>query len=243
MKTYVTADTRLPFDIAYLRYGDTPGVVGPYNGERVKDTRINHWMLKNNTDDFLLMPPVAIGFVERCQSFLTHRGMEDIWRKRYAYLTIDTKTVESGEAQRTVGWHIDGMQGDEVLIKVPPDITFVWCNDLPTRFSSSDLNLTDLNTSKDNVFAAMEKRIQLKDTFFIDPGIIYYITAYMPHTGEIARRQIVNRVFMRLGFSLTPITSVRMTVNPRIVYNYPIHKTSGEIPAHLKKETNAIYNG
>lgn len=30
---------------------------------------------------------------------------------RYVYLTIDDKSVESGESQRVCGWHLDSLQG------------------------------------------------------------------------------------------------------------------------------------
>ncbi len=119
-------------------------------------------------------------------------------------------------------------------LKVPPDIAFVWCNALPTRFLSGGIDLGDLDPSRDNIFDALEQRIDPARTFTVRPGTIYLIHAYMPHTGEIAAKPIPHRAFLRLSFSLTPITSRKLTINPGIAFNYPVHTTSGEIPSHLR---------
>lgn len=54
---------------------------------------------------------------------------------RYLYLTIDTLFVNAGETQRTPGWHVDCMQGDEVPIKKPSQLTFSWCDTLPMEYA------------------------------------------------------------------------------------------------------------
>jgi hypothetical protein len=241
----IRSSLRAPFNLAELKTGDTPRYLSQWDFPVDRGIRVNHWMLKtannNATDVFAHINPFGGGvirFVERSLNHLLQRGCADLYIGRYLYLTIDTKPVPMGEAQRVPGWHLDGMQGDEVPDKVAPDIAFVWCDGLPPRFLSGGIDVTDLNPSEDNIFKAMDDRIdgteRRQDTFALSSYGLYLIHAYMPHTGVIATEDTPYRTFLRLSCSLTPITSQRMTINPKIRYDYPTHTTSGEIPARLK---------
>ncbi len=58
------------------------------------------------------------------------------------------------------------------------------------------------------------------------------MNAYHVHTATTAESKLYRR-FVRLSYTNTPITSIKMTVNPDIKYNYQIKVTSGNIPTNL----------
>lgn len=59
------------------------------------------------------------------------------------------------------------------------------------------------------------------------------INPYHIHTATKAINKIY-RHFIRVAFTEIPVTSVKMTINPKIEYNYQYHITTGEIPSYLK---------
>ena len=223
------------FDLKYLKYTREPIEVMPFSFKDFTNARVNHYMLKNSTDaeltlgDFKNQPEIK-KFIQACIDECKKLGLS--WEGRWCYLTIDQMLVEAGKSQREFGWHIDGMQGDEVQIKVPADFQFIWADATPTRFCTKTFNVEGLNSSIHNVFNWLGKQTEEKYCYNLEKEKIYLMNAYHVHSATISDR-VQYRRFVRLSFTKTPITSVKMTINPDIKYNYAIHQTTGNIPKNL----------
>lgn len=153
---------------------------------------------------------------------------------RYIFITVDTVMIQPGKSQRTPGWHIDGMQGDEVPVKLPIDFQFIGSNKLPTQFLNQSFDLSAFNPSEHNLFKVLESQADEKKIVETKANQFYFMTPYDVHRGQVAQEEIVDRIFVRLSFTHVPVTSKKMTLNPTIDYGYPVHSTPGEIPRYLK---------
>lgn len=152
----------------------------------------------------------------------------------YCYLTIDTTYVKAGQTQRTPGWHVDGLQGDEVPTKYPSDITFTWCDRLPPEVAVQSFDLPDhVNLSEYNIFECLSILVQNDRIGKLAPKTIYAMDSYCVHRGSIAPANMP-RTFIRVSYTHIPVTSTKMTINPKMPYNYEIHTTTGNIPKDLK---------
>lgn len=153
---------------------------------------------------------------------------------RYTYLTIDTAPVKKGEYQRTPGWHVDGLQGDEVPIKQQSDTIFTWCDVLPFEYAAQTFPLPAyVNMSDYNIFEILGSLVQPEHIRQTEPKTLYCMDSYCVHRGVPASED-TDRTFVRLCYTDIPVTSTKMTLNPEMDYDYAIHTTSGEIPKHLK---------
>lgn len=152
----------------------------------------------------------------------------------YCYITIDSKDVNFGSTQRDDGWHIDGMQGDEISNKTMSDITFTISNNLPTLFVKQKFNINGFNSSKHNLFKWVSRQINEENIIQSQTHKVYLMNAYCVHKAMVNLKQKQSRFFVRISFTKTPITSKKMTINPLMTYDYPIHTTSGNIPDYLK---------
>lgn len=228
-------ETESTFDLSYLEFTREPIEVASFSFNQFTDKRVNHYMLKNNDEstfsfgDFEEDSEIT-KFVNLCVDECKRLNLD--WQNRWCYLTIDQMLVEKGKSQREFGWHIDGMQGDEVAQKVPADFQFIWADATPTKFCTKTFNIEGLDPSKHNVFNWLGRQTEERFCYTLDKFKIYLMNAYHVHSATIS--DIVQyRRFVRLSFTNTPITSVKMTVNPAIKYNYQIHKTTGNIPKNL----------
>jgi hypothetical protein len=125
------------------------------------------------------------------------------------------------------------MQGDEVTTKRKADFQFIWCDSDPTLFSSQKFDMSSFNHNHDNIFKYLEKQINPNKISEIIRNQVYLMNPYHVHSAKESKES-PNRLFIRASFSYVPVTSIKMTINPHIQYNYPIHQSSGIPPRHLK---------
>lgn len=165
---------------------------------------------------------------------VTDRYEEFVGHYPYLYLTIDTLPVVEGSTQRTPGWHVDCVQGDEVPVKKPSNLTFSWSNTVPMEYVEQPFKLPDyVSVSTHNIFECLAALVNPKNIRQCEEQMLYCINTYCVHRSAVATED-THRTFIRLSYTHVPITNVLMTVNPKIEYDYPVHSTAGKIPKHLK---------
>lgn len=153
---------------------------------------------------------------------------------RYLYLTIDTLFVNAGETQRTPGWHVDCLQGDEVPIKKPSQLTFSWCDTLPMQYADQSFVLPAyVNVSEYNIFECLAQLVKPESIRHCEPNTLYAMNTYCVHRSAVAKTD-TPRTFIRLSYTHVPITNTKATLNPKMDYDYVYHTTAGNIPKHLK---------
>ena len=202
------------FDLRFLSQSRFPIELGSYHFSELPNLRLNHYLVKlNNGDEYQLgdLDTKEIKeFIDICLKKLDEFNLSVI--DRYCYITLDQKWVEKDETQRTPGWHIDGMQGDEVKKKVPGDITFLWCNALPTKFTSQSFETADLDPSTQNVFNYLSRQVREGSVISAEANKVYMVGPYHVHEASEATEKVY-RIFLRVSYTNTPITSVKMTLN------------------------------
>lgn len=193
--------------------------------------RLNHYCIKlNNCSNFEYgdLDKETIKGIKYFISFLPScLNIKD----RYCYITIDNKPVRKGSSQRVSGLHIDGLQGNEVPTKKEGDFSLIWMNKLPTQYVINPSIPPLFNLSKKNFFNYLnKKKFKVKS---LKTCTLYLINSYMIHQSVISKVD-QDRLFIRISFSKIPVTSIKMNKNNSLCYNYNIHTTTGNIPAHLK---------
>ena len=120
------------------------------------------------------------------------------------------------------------------------DFQFIWSNVLGTEFCIQPFTSQGLDPSKHNVFTFLSKQVNEENICKFNNGDIILMNCYHVHRSQENQIQTkgkeerkIFRQFMRLSCTHTPITSIKMTINPDIEYNYPFHCTLGNIPLHL----------
>lgn len=202
--------------------------------ELYQEKRLNHYLIKQPNDNCLYVDGLhsnLISFINICLNEALEKIPDTL--KRYVYLTFDNVEVKANTSQRVHGWHIDGLQGDEVPEKVNNCFQFICFNNLPTLFTEQTFNLDGYNLSKDNIFKVLGDQVNPSDVYTTEKDTLYFMNPYMVHTAALANKDC-KRLFVRLYFSHLPITSKKATINPRICYDFKPHTTSGNIPNHLK---------
>ncbi len=196
--------------------------------------RVNHLLIKNPYSAFKIPDFISksvSSLIQRCYENAKENKIIDL-SERYVYLTYDNSVVEKGHCQRDSGYHIDGMQGSEVVSKVNNCFQYIWLNNLPTVFCNQKFDALRLEPSKHNYFKHFENQVIESKVFSIEKNSVYFVNPYMIHRASVALyRQ--KRTFIRIYFSHLPITSVKATINPDIVYPFKPHVTTGEIPESL----------
>jgi hypothetical protein len=228
-------ETENIFDLNYLKFTREPIEVSDFSISDVLKMRVNHYMIKSNSSNDYFYGELEQydeikSFVKICTEESQKLGLDTY--DRYCYLTIDQKQVEPGTSQREFGWHIDGLQGKEVEEKKPADYQFIWCDATPTRFCTQTFDISGLDVTVHNVFKWLSKQVKEKLCYLLQKNKIYLMNAYHLHSATKAE-SITYRKFIRVSFTMTPITSIKMTINSDISYNYKIHVTSGDIPKQL----------
>ena len=221
------------FNLDFLKTTREPIEVGKFNFITFPTTRLNHYMIKSNDSDDIIFGDIKDEeikrFVNECYSLQKKFNKDN----RYIYLTIDQNIVSPGKTLREAGWHLDGLQGDEVSVKKNADYQFIWSDSLPTKFCTQEFDIDELDLSKVNAFKFLGKQVIESRCYLLNPNTIYLMNPYHLHEASQAKTETF-RKFVRLSFTQTPITSVKMTINPDMIYNYEIHKTTGNIPKYLK---------
>lgn len=229
---------RANFDLRRLERGRKPIEMGQYHVEHVAGLAVNNLLVKLKGTLVPTFPdnlPASLkALVNACIAHAQDSGLGI--RGRYAYLTYDTRPVKAKHTQRRPGWHFDGLQGDEVPVKVPGCLNFLWSNTLPCKYSEQGFDLSGLNVSQHNIFDSLAEQVFEESISEAKAGELYLMSCYQMHCAQEADRDIDDRVFVRLTFSELPYTSVKMTLNPKIVYPFVPHTTSGCIPTHLKNQ-------
>lgn len=219
---FLNSCTRTPIDLGHFKFND------------LTELRVNHYLIKSNdSTEFKYGEVDGISirrFVKNCIDELNKMGIK--WEDRYCYLTIDQNLVVPGKTQREEGWHIDGMQGDEVVEKKQADFQFIWADEIPTKFCTQIFDISNMNPSIHNVFNYLGKQVKENYCYMLEKNKIYLMNPYHLHTATKSDKKTWRR-FVRLSFTNTPITSVKMVVNPDMIYNYKIHQTTGNIPKNL----------
>ncbi len=223
------------FNINFLKNERVPLDLGEYKFDLFPESRTNHYLIKSSDSVgyfFGEFKNTEIEeFVKFVSSKLSELGLEE--KDRYCFMTVDQGWVEPGKTLRTSGWHLDGLQGDEVQIKKAVDFEFFWFDCLPTLFAPQPFDINGLNLSTHNVFDWLGRQVDLAKILEAKPFRIYGINPYHVHRANEAKEKVYRR-FIRLAYTYIPVTSVRMTINPEMKYNYDYHTTSGEIPSYLK---------
>ena len=229
-----------PFSLAGFKKISAPVDCGafelkPWQG--LGDTRCLHLLIRNSAFRFgRFMLPAGLAEKHRglLQLLYNTRDLVEPGAFPYTYLTIDTGVVQPGQVQRTPGWHVDGLQGDEVPVKKPIDVTFTWCDVLPFAYAHQSFKLPpETNLSEHNIFETLGARVKPKKIRGTQANRIYAMDSYCVHRGTPALIPI-RRTFIRVSYTHIPVTSTKMTVNANMAYDYEIHTTTGEIPEHLK---------
>ena len=200
------------------------------------DYRCLHLLIRQD-DGFVRLPPtlphpeVIAGFIGMTEVFAAV-----VPKYPYLYLTIDTLFTKAGETQRTPGWHVDCVQGDEVPVKKPSNLTFSWCNAVPMEWADQTFVFPrHVNVSEYNIFECLEALVEPESIRQCEANTLYATNTYCVHRSAVAKVD-TPRTFIRLSYTHVPITNNKATINPRIDYNYKVHSTEGKIPKHLKTD-------
>ncbi len=218
---------------AFSRVNLPAEVFGFSLGDEVT-SRVNHMLVKNPHGHFVIPKCISAKvseLINRCFENAKANGIADV-DSRYVYLTYDNADVEPGKTQREPGYHIDGMQGDEVPEKVNACFQYIWTSGLPTVFCNQAFDAGGLDPSVHNYFTSLSGQVDETKTFEIKSGSVYFMNPYMVHRGQVAR-VLTKRVFLRVYFSHLPITSAKATINPDIDYLFAAHSSTGNIPLSL----------
>lgn len=198
-------------------------------------SRVNNMLVKVGAQPLIVPDGIAASVVDWMKRCLGVAGevCGDI-DERYVYLTVDNKPVGLGESQRVGGWHLDGLQGDEVPEKLNNCFQFLWVSDVPTEFCKQSFDSNGLDVSKHNIFDSLGSQVEDKNCFTIKAKQTYLMHCYHLHRATQATKD-TERLFLRLYISHCPVTRKGATINPLIEYPFTPHVASGEIPSHLLK--------
>lgn len=231
----------VPFSIEMIKEhaNTTPIEIAHIDDMDISNIRVNHLMIKNNDDERVVLPDFIATNpdIKQFIDLVLMKALTMGWDidNRYWYLTVDQGIVSNEKTTlREPGWHIDGMQGNEVPVKKNGDFQFIWSNTLMTEFCKQEFNTDQLDPNIHNVFDFLSKQVDEKNIYHYPDGTVILMHCYHVHRSQTLKdRDPILRKFVRLSFTNTPITSVKLTVNEAIKYNYAIHTTTGEIPDNL----------
>lgn len=138
------------------------------------------------------------------------------WMEYNTYLTVDVKSVSSGEQQRHGGLHVDGFQGERIREKTKVTRNYVGTTNGGTQFWVQPFIVAD--PSKFNVFEGFD--LQRKgEPIIAEPNCFYFMDAYMVHESGYADFN-GERVFIRLTYDLKIFDRLGNTRNPNLQYDW-----------------------
>ena len=211
-----------------------PGEYDEPNDIPDSQQRLNHYLIKSPSNFHLTfcnkVNDVLIGICKKLfkMALNLHLPVYD----RYVYVTYDNDPVTPNGTQREPGWHIDGMQGAEVPIKMHGCYQLIWCDILPTEFAVQTFNAAGLDPNKHNYFNHLGFQVKEDSILTLPEGHLCLMNSYMVHKAKVSKHAC-NRKFLRIYITHQPITSVKATLNDCITYPFIPHSTSGNIPIDL----------
>lgn len=235
LNSVFTEDIRKPFDARRFSMPRQPeeGFAFSLAKPNRAWTSRNHWLIKPKQGSYVIfddLEPDVRRFCQKAMEFM--RAYRLPFEDRYLYLTVDDRWVSEGDTQRVPGWHIDGMQGSEVETPTPGCFQFLWCDHTPMEYSTQSFETKGLDRHKVNFFDSLGNQVNPDSVKRGRSGLAYLMSPYQVHRARPVA-QNGRRKLLRLSASHQPITSVKVTINPYMEYDHPIHVTSGEIPDHL----------
>jgi len=226
-------DVKNIFTVERLSTTREPIEVGNFNLPEIPaDLKLLNYLIDPLSTNTMSSLPISIKkIISDCLSYADNMGLDTA--SRYCYITIDQAEVTKGGSLRDRGYHIDGMQGTEVSEKVQPDFQFIWSDNTPTSFCTKTFNLEGFREDEHNLFKWLQEQVAERFCYALSKNSIYLMNAYHVHEASKSMNNNYRR-FIRVAFTNTPITSVKMSVNPNMDYDYDFHTTKGVIPTHLK---------
>ncbi|MBD8615637.1 hypothetical protein IFT69_18210 [Pseudomonas putida] len=223
------------FSLRRLERSRQPIELGYYPLNREADLSVNNLLVKlKQTLEPIFpanLPQSVRDLVSRCITDAQDSGLPV--RNRFVYLTYDTRPFKKGSTQRNPGWHFDGLQGNEVMLKQPGCYSFLWTNKLPFLISDQSFSLAGLDVGQHHIFDSLATQVFEDAVTESIPENLYLMSCYQVHRAQVAQEDVNDRLFVRITFSELAYTSTSMTLNPDIDYPFTPHSTSGEIPANL----------
>lgn len=227
-----------PFDLHWLEHDDLeyarkPNKIGNYPIDLPRNVRVLNYLIKERNSMEIVWgdaPEKLTGMVIRSMYFANLVGV-DVF-SRYIFLTIDQGWVDPFGTLRPRGFHIDGLQGNEVPTKRQGVFNTFWTNALPAEYVTHSFDLSGIDVSTHNIYAVLTQQAEESQVKQLDANGLYMGSAYWVHRSAVAKRKTY-RQFVRISITHVPITNDLMTVNPDIEYDYNIHSTDGKMPEGL----------
>ncbi|GAB6552447.1 hypothetical protein bcgnr5378_05580 [Bacillus cereus] len=174
-----------------------------------------------------LETPSILEIVKTCLDF--EKCINTNWEQYYMYLTVHHSYVEKQTTQRRSGAHIDGMQGERYIEKIPACHSYLVSNVVPTRFFNHPFP-KNLCERTQNWFYEFDKVKDESKSSLSKPYEINLMTAYNVHESTAAATSGL-RTFVRLEFSLKKFDRVGNSMNPLFDLDWEYKDRS--IPKHL----------
>lgn len=224
------------FDLRALAKGRSPVDLGEMKLESLPSIRVNNYMIRQPGMDCYCYNELENdniwAAVQVANMVIRQAGGVNV-TDRYCYVTLDQGWLEKGHTLRSPGWHLDGLQGNEVPVKRPGDVQFIWSDCMPTDFCVQPIDIDGLDMGRYNVFGWISRQVKTENIIKTEPNRLTMMNCYHIHRAVPAQERVYRR-FLRISYTCVPITSVTMTVNTDLKYNYEYHITSGYVPAHLR---------
>jgi hypothetical protein len=167
--------------------------------------------------------------------------MENPWVERYAYLTVDQRTVTPGRTHRNGGWHFDGMQGERYSVKLPCCYQYVVSDAASTEYTAHPTYADGLSETEHNWFVELGGQIPEDGEVFRFPSMtIGLMSAYQMHRSPVVTSEI-RRTFVRVDVSLKQQDRLGNTPNPDLPA--PFEFVERKLPPGLKTRSSTGWQG
>lgn len=156
--------------------------------------------------------------------FKSTYGLQRAWDS-YIYLTVKKMYQPKGCSYNRHGWHSDGFLTD--------DINYVWCDNTPTVFNTSNFNLTP--DDKISLREMDEQALEENNVVFPD-GSLLRLDQYQIHkVGD--NPELVLRTFVKVSFSTDKYDLKGNSVNHLLNYDWTPREREIErnIPQQINK--------
>lgn len=169
------SEIQLVFNLKFLKKERCPIDIGEYKFSSFPETRVNHYLIRSNDSDEFNFGEIDNKEIKDFVNFVFKNSL-DLGlnlKNRYCFLTIDQGWLEPHQTLRNDGWHLDGLQGDEVPVKKLADCEFIWSDCLSTTFANQEINTEGLDMSSHNVFNWIKNQIRETSIFPTQSNHIY----------------------------------------------------------------------
>ena len=123
------------FNLSFLECENHPMLLTEFiQADFPIDCRVLYYLVKtrNSRDLHLGRVDWLVDYINTSLMYAETMGVDTV--EQYVYVTADQGYVDPGDTLRTAGWHIDGLQGDEVSVKQPGDFQTIWSDAVPTEY-------------------------------------------------------------------------------------------------------------